>query len=343
METLSESETKNLTAKAAGHVSDILSIAIEYRESEKALVIYDTETGLSQILLSAYKNALPNATFIDFNSLPSEEIVAAFDTLSPKDLVVLIQSSNFRLSQFRIRLRLFQKQLKVIDHMHLHRNTPESWNTYIEALEYDPNWYRVMGPKLKAILEETTTLTIHSPECTLTISEGLEIPKLNIGDYSEMTNVGGTFPIGEVFTEAKDLTKMNGSVMIYAFADKDFCTTMYDPFEIKIENGIIVGWSSDTPRAFIEIVEEVRKNERAVIREIGFGLNRAITRKHYLKDITAFERIHGLHFSLGEKHTVYKKEGIKADKTRYHVDIFPVIDTVFADDTQVFRDGEYVI
>jgi len=79
------------------------------------------------------------------------------------------------------------------------------------------------------------------------------------------------------------------------------------------------------------------------MREIGFGLNRAITRENYIKDITAFERILGLHISLGEKHTVYKKEGIRAKKTRYHVDLFLDVDSVLADGEEIFKNGEYIV
>jgi hypothetical protein len=62
-----------------------------------------------------------------------------------------------------------------------------------------------------------------------------------------------------------------------------------------------------------------------------------------LSDITAFERILGLHFSLGEKHSVYKKDGITTNKTKFHIDIFPVVDEVYADDVLIFKDGRYLV
>ena len=45
-----------------------------------------------------------------------------------------------------------------------------------------------------------------------------ESAKLNVGDYSEMQNIGGQFPIGEVFTEARDLEAVNGRVRILLLA-----------------------------------------------------------------------------------------------------------------------------
>jgi hypothetical protein len=173
------------------------------------------------------------------------------------------------------------------------------------------------------------------------VTGGLEVPKPNLGDYTGMENIGGTFPIGEVFTEAKDLSRVNGSLMIYAFADTTFTIQMHEPFRIDIENGLVVSWDEKAPDSFGKVVSEVKSNERPLIREIGFGLNRAITREHYVRDITAFERILGLHVSLGEKHTVYKKQGITADKTRFHVDLFPAVERVYADDVLIFDAGEY--
>jgi leucyl aminopeptidase (aminopeptidase T) len=257
--------------------------------------------------------------------------------------VVLIQSSDFRLNEFRIRIQLFQRKLKVIDHLHLYRNTPDSWETYIDALAYDAEWYRGTGWKLKEKLEHTQTLRVLGDGTELIVTGGLEIPKPNIGDYTGMENIGGTFPIGEVFTEARDLSLMNGSLMVYAFADVDFHIAMHEPFRINIKDGIIVSWDEHAPEAFPKVVAQVLANERAIIREIGFGLNRAITREHYLKDITAFERRLGLHFSLGEKHTVYKKQGITADKTRFHVDLFPLVNEVYADNALIFENGTYFL
>ena len=136
---------------------------------------------------------------------------------------------------------------------------------------------------------------------------------------------------------------MNGSLMIYAFAGTDFNIGLHEPFRIDIVDGLLVEWGDNTPQSFIDIVNQVKSHERAIIREVGFGLNRAITREHYLKDITAFERTLGMHFSLGEKHTVYKKQGITADKTRYHVDLFPLVTHVYADDTLIFEHGNYLV
>mgnify|MGYP000327235761 CR=1 FL=1 len=336
-------EITRLTKIAQKHVTDIVNLAIEHDSKKRMLVIFDTDTDLSTILSGAYKQAFVDATFIDFNAVEKEVVLDAFAGLAEQDLVVLVQSGDFRLNEFRIRLHLFERGIKVIDHRHLARNDESAHETYIEALSYDPEWYRGVGHAIKDKLAKTERLEIFCGEQKLIVEGGLEQPKPNLGDYRELKNVGGTFPIGEVFTEAKDLVKVNGSLMIYAFADVNFNIEMREPFRIDITDGLVTGWGENTPQAFVDVIEKIKTNERAIMREIGFGMNRAITRENYLKDITAFERILGLHVSLGEKHTVYKKEGIRAKKTRYHVDLFLDVTEVLADEGVLFKAGEYKI
>lgn len=332
-----------LIAQATKNIGDIINLSIKLQPSENALVIYDTQNGLTDILTQAYRNVLPGATFLDFDKLTKEEVIAACDQMKSNDLVVLIQTSNFRLDEFRIRIHLFQNKLKVIEHTHLYRDTEDVWDVYIDSLAYDPDWYHGVGLKLKSKLEDAKKLEIQSGDSQLVVTGGLLMPKLNIGDYTGMENVGGTFPIGEVFTEAKDSKMMNGSIMIYAYAGTNFEINMHTPFRIDIKDGLVVDWADDAPQTFIDIVKTVSSYERPIIREIGFGLNRAITRERYVQDITAFERILGMHLSLGEKHTVYKKADIATSKTKFHVDLFPVADRVQADGEVIFENGKYLV
>lgn len=334
-----------LIQQATKNIGDILNTCLQFQDGgeSKALVVYDSQNGLTDIITQAYRNVLPSAKFVDFDTLTKEEVLAEFALMRPNDLVVQVQSMNFRLDDFRIRLHLFTQKLRVIEHMHLQRNKPEVWDVYVDSLSYDPSWYRVVGPKLLDKLSVTQTLEIYSKDSVLKLVEGLEIPKPNLGDYTGMDNIGGTFPIGEVFTEAKSFANMSGSVYIYAFADKEFNIDMHEPFRIDIREGVVVGYAEDAPKMFIEVYEAVTTLERPLIREIGFGLNRSMTKEKYLGDITAFERILGLHLSMGEKHSVYKKEGIIAKKSRFHVDLFLVADKVLSDGKIIFENGEYLI
>ncbi len=335
----------SLIAQATKNIQDIITLSLQFDsdQGQHALVIYDTQNDLTNILTAAYRNALPTATFIDFATISKEEILNEFNQLKPNDLVVMIQTSNFRLDDFRIRIHLFSKKLKVIEHMHLYRNDPSTWDVYINSLEYDQAWYHKIGKGLQQKLSTTDTLSIKAIDAELTITGGVEFPKLNIGDYTGMENIGGTFPIGEVFTEGKDLSKMNGSFYVYAFANQDFSISMHEPFRVDVKEGLIVGQGDNAPEGFKKIVELIKTYERPIIREIGFGLNRAITRERYLADITAFERIYGLHFSLGEKHSVYKKTGIQTNKSKFHVDLFPLAESVTADGITIFDGKSYLV
>jgi len=294
-------------------------------------------------MTAAYRNALPDARFIDFDKTSKEDILAAFDEMKPKDLVVLIQSSNFLLDAFRIRLHLFEKGLKVIEHLHLHRNTEKVWDVYINSIAYDINWYRNIGPWIKSKLDPAKELCIEGEDAVLTVSGPLLPSLLNIGNYAGMKNVGGTLPIGEVISECVNFEDMNGSMKLFAYADTDFETMILKPFRVDIKESLVVGWNENTPESFGRMVENVKKYERPIIRELGFGLNRAVTKERYLEDITAFERLVGLHLSLGEKHSIYKKEGIVAHKSKFHIDIFLVTDRMLVDGVPFFENGKFLM
>jgi hypothetical protein len=80
-------------------------------------------------------------------------ILAAFDRMQAGDLVVLIQSTSFRMDAYRIRIELFKRGLKVIEHVHLSRMPGEQGLHYIDSLAYDPAYYRGVGHALKARID----------------------------------------------------------------------------------------------------------------------------------------------------------------------------------------------
>lgn len=341
------SNLEQLIAVAAKNISDILQFSLKHTNQNNALVIYDTQNELTEILTQAYRKSLPNGKFFEFSSLSKSEILELFSCLNKDDLVVLIQTSNFRLNDFRIRLHLFNLGLKVIEHAHLYRNLPDQYKTYVNSLEYNPAWYQDFGLKLQNKLNNCSTLKINTfiglQNYCLTVENGLEVSKPNTGDYTNNKNVGGSFPIGEVFTEAKNFENMNGQFVVEAYANSNFDVVICEnPFFVEIREGFISNADPFAPAEFLEILEKVKKEETLLIREIGFGLNKAISVENILGDITAFERKVGLHLSLGHKHSVYKKEGIAAHKARFHIDIFLKVDSVSLNQEVIFEDGRYV-
>lgn len=331
---------------AQGHVRDLLAMAIEHDDSKHdAVVVFDTQCDLSIALTKAYRECLSRATFIDFNAVTPEEIRAAFQALKPSDLVVLIQSTNFRLNEFRIRVELFARSLKVIEHPHLQRMTGSLQPLYyLDSLAYDPGYYRVVGRALKTRIDGAKTGVVDSGGEQLVFEGGFESAKLNVGDYSGMKNVGGQFPIGEVFTEARDLESVNGRIRILAFGDTTFRVNKPGkPITAVVTKGRVTDVIDSTPD-FDKVLANIRADEGEVwIRELGFGLNRAFTRERMVSDIGTYERMCGVHLSLGAKHNIYKKPGFKfTQKTAmHHVDIFAVTEAVTLDGENVYRDGAW--
>jgi hypothetical protein len=331
-------------ASATAHLRDVLAIALEHTPERRALVVFDTRTALSRALAEAYRRNLPEATFIDFDTVTPDAVLATFRTLAPRDLVVLVQSTNFRLDGFRLRVELFKLGLKVIEHVHLSRMPGTQGEHYIEALAYDPAYFRGVGHALKARIDRAHRAEVHGGGEVLVFASPLESAKLNVGDYGAMNNVGGQFPIGEVFTEAQDLEAVSGRAQVHVFGDTSYLVNRpASPITLIIERGRVVGTENVTP-AFQEVLDIIRRDEGEVwVRELGFGMNRAFTRERRVDDIGTYERMCGIHLSLGAKHGVYAKPGFKRKDARYHIDVFVVTDAVYLDGERVYENGAWTV
>ena len=332
------------TEVAAQNVADTLAMAICHRPDEPALVVCDKRSWLNVVLTEAYRLALPDATFIDFDDVTPEAVLAAFTALPVGSLVVLIQSTSFRLEAFRIRIELLKRGLKVIEHVHLSRMPGVQGLHYIASLAYDPAYYRGVGHALKQRIDRARHGMVDSGGEQLVFASPFESAKLNIGDYSGMNNIGGQFPLGEVFTEAQNLEAVNGRVRIFVFGDTKFMVNRPDtPITLIIEKGRVTGTEHATPE-FLEMLEIIRAHEGEVwVRELGFGMNRAFSREQMVNDIGTYERMCGIHLSLGAKHGVYAKPQFKRKDARYHVDIFAVTQAVYLDDERVYQDGSWQV
>jgi len=328
---------------AERNVRDTLAVAIGHAAPHAALIVHDTRTDLNRALTEAYRRVVPDAEFVDFDGTTPEQVLAAFARLRAGDLVVLIQSTSFRLEAFRIRIELFKRGLKVIEHVHLSRMPGEQGLHYIASLAYDPAYYRGVGHALKARIDRAQHGVVDSGDgARLVFGSPFESAKLNIGDYSGMNNVGGQFPLGEVFTEARDLEAVNGRVRIFVFGDTHFLVNQpATPVTLIVEKGRVVGAENATPE-FDNMLAIIRAHEGEVwLRELGFGMNRAFSRERMVDDIGTYERMCGIHLSLGAKHGVYAKPQFKRKDARYHVDVFAVTEAVYLDDERVYQDGAW--
>lgn len=329
---------------AAQNLHDILRLAFEHGGGARALVVADTGSELALLLTEAYRRCLPDAPFLAWNSVEPEAVLAAFEQLAPGDLVVLIQSTSFRLDAFRIRLELFRRGLKVIEHPHLARMPGAEGLIYIDALAYDPAYYRGVGGALKLRIDRARTATVESGGAQLVFSAGLEPAKLNVGDYRSMKNVGGQYPIGEVFTESKDLEAVDGRVRISFFGDTNFRVNRPErPLTLVVERGRVTDVVDSTPE-FEQVLSKIRSDEGQVwVRELGLGMNRAFTQERTVSDIGTFERMCGVHLSLGAKHASYNKPNIKKKHARYHVDVFALTESVRLNDEIIYGEGAWLV
>jgi hypothetical protein len=329
---------------ARANVRDLLAMAIGHTPEHAALVVCDTRSALNLVLTDAYRRALPEAQFVDFDKVTPDAVLAEFARMEPGSLVVLIQSTSFRLEAFRIRIELFKRGLKVIEHVHLSRMPGEQGRHYIASLAYDPQYYRGVGKALKDRIDRANGGWVDSGGERLDFASPFEPAKLNIGDYTGMNNVGGQFPIGEVFTEAQDLEAVNGRVRIFVFGDTAFMVNRpREPITLIIEKGRVTATEGATPE-FTAMLDIIRTHEGEVwVRELGFGMNRAFSRQQMVNDIGTYERMCGIHLSLGAKHGVYAKPQFKRKDARYHVDIFAVTEGVYLDGERVYKDGAWTV
>ena len=345
MSTNTQTNSSSFAQLARQHVHDMLAIALQHNANHSAIVVYDQRCELAQILSSAYRYCLPDARFIDFDQVTPEAVLSEFTPLKSSDLVVLIQSTNFRLEAFRIRVELFKRQLKVIEHPHLARMTEQQIPYYIDSLAYDPAYFRTVGHALKARIDQAQSGQVDSGSgAKLHFACPFESAKLNIGDYSEMANVGGQFPIGEVFTEAQDLEAVHGKVRIFVFGDTTFTVNKPEqPITLIIDHGRVTGVQDSTPE-FDLVLQKIRQDEGEIwLRELGFGMNRAFSVERTVNDIGTYERMCGIHLSLGAKHGIYTKPQIRRADAKYHVDVFAATETVSLDNDVIYRDGAWCV
>ena len=336
--------SEELVARAAANLRDVLRFALEHRPEARALVVHDDGCALARGLAEAWRRCLPQAEHLRFEADAPERVLAAFERLGAGDLAVLIQSTSFRLAAFRIRLELFSRSIHVVEHPHLERMRGAQAATYVDALAYDPAWYRGVGRALQVRMDRARRVVVQGAAGELVYPVGLEPARLNVGDYRDMEHVGGLFPIGEVFSESRELTAVHGRASVVFFGDTRFMVNRPPrPITLVVEGGRVRD-ALDATSEFEAVLEAVRADEGEVwLRELGFGLNRALTPERVVDDIGTFERMCGVHLSLGAKHATYAKPEIRKRGARHHVDVFVEAREVRLDGEVVHRDGAWTV
>lgn len=331
--------------KLLQNVTDILEKNYQIKSDQYILLIYDRESPLSTQVAKAYQEAIqtyPHES-INFHEVQEEFILTKFQNLPKRSLIILVQSGSFRMTKYRLRADLFQHGHMVIEHARLSFNDNTQIEHYINSLKYDTPYYLKTCNNIAQLLKENKTITIKSANnLTLTINSEYEESIKNTGDFSENPNASAGFPIGEIFTEAKELDKINGQVLVFATPTLEHHTFFTEPFIVTIKDGLLINHNG--PDKFNEMLNIIKSEEynKIQVREIGFGLNRALGFTKRLDEPTAFERFAGLHFSLGLKHAMYRKKFDKTILQKYHIDIFCLVDQIFIGETKIFEKGEYL-
>ena len=335
----------SLQQKALEITRDILDKQMAV-QSEPQVLVYDRQSKLAELLADAYMGNMPEAQHINFDETDPKEIQSTLLGLPEGATVILVQSKNFRLDNFRIRLNLFNQGVGCLEHTHLHYIYEDQYDTYLEALRFRGGYYKALGAWLKEKLDACEELKIISKDGSELAFGPMEDAKVNHGLFAEQKNRGGGAMTGEVFSEARDFSTVNGEMSIYCYPGEDLRINHCEPFKVKVNESYVTCDDEKCPDYFrTEILERIETNENmggVFMREAGFGLNPAITKEKDLADVNAFERIAGFHVSLGMKHQVYRKKFGKDKVQRYHIDIFVDVDRMEIDGETIFENEAYV-
>lgn len=318
-----------------------------YSENE-ILLIYDLESPLSKLVAEAYIKNLENikSESIDINTVDKEELIKRLWALKEFSTVVLVQSTNFRLDNFRIRLQLHNNWVWCLEHNHLQYMKDDEYENYADAIEYLTPYYDKLSANLKELCDSSQTMRFICHDWSvLNLDGGFEDMKQNTWNY-EWKRRGGTLPIWENFNEVLDFDKANGELSIVIYPWMDFqIRTVEKPFKIQIKNSLITSNDENTPEEFYELLKliETSEDNEVLLRELWFWLNPNLNNNKQLADVNFFERKAWFHVSIWKKHQMYRKKMHKSIVQRYHIDIFPDIKEIFVWDVKIFENDKYII
>jgi aminopeptidase len=355
------------TSNLVENCSKIVTENFKITHDNKVLIFFDSVCPLSFIIAKGYLKACEalriNCEIINFyefgglddpdsldeealSNFDDEKVKSKVEELAAGDLVVLSQSSSFRMSKYRWRNLLHDLDLKVAEHAHMRMNKDSEYNTYIQSLNYDLPHYKKTAAFLTEKINKCSSIKLISKSGKILVYSGkMDRVYENAANFEDKKDWGSRFPVGEIFTESLDLSTVNGEFEIYAFPKLDHKTQLCEKFLCKVEGGFIV--SHDGPEEFDDLFKLLQaENPEGVcfIRELGMGMNRGIKRENRLGDISSYERHQGVHFSLGMKHGIYRKKLLaqygKKFYQRYHIDVFVDADQILIDGVKVFQYGE---
>ncbi len=312
---------------------------------EPQVLVYDRQCELAELLAEAYKANMPNAECINFDEIDPEELRLKLIALPKGATVILVQSTNFRITEFRFRLELFNRGLGCLEHTRLAYFKPEEYEIYADALEFRGDYYKAKGSEIAQKLEEATSIEIVSHGGSVLHFGPMEKAKINHGLFAEQEHRGGAAICGEVFSEAKDFSSVNGELMVRAYPGEDLLVVHCEPFKVRVVKGLLSCDDPNCPEDFrARVLDKIAASEggEVLVREAGFGLNPAVSFVTSLSDVNHFERMAGFHLSLGKKHNIYREKISAKITQRYHVDVFADLKEIRVNGEAIFANGAYL-
>lgn len=324
-----------------------LKINDDRYKNNPIIFVYDSNSPLSRELSAWYIKSLENnknAEIINFDEIDNNSLKEKLLDLKENSTVVLVQSTNFRLEDFRIRVSLHKAWVGCLEHNHLAYIKDDEIENYADVIEYKTPYFEELSEKLKNLSDNAESMTfICNDWSKFELTWWFEDMKQNTWNY-EWKNRWWSFPIWENFTEIIDFSKANWELSIYAYPNEKLEVEHVKPFKIYIKESLIE-CSEEAPVFFKDLIQKVKDSEdwECYLRELWFWLNNWISREKRLSDVNAYERVAGFHVSLWKKHGIYRKKFHRKVTQRYHIDIFPDIFEIYIDNKLIFKDEKFTI
>lgn len=343
-------ELKNLAFEATKNILE-KNLQIYHPDliGKKVVLVYDTDSILSSLISDWYienLKAYSNAEIILYSSIKSDDLREKLLSLEEWRTVIMVESTNFRLEEFRIRINLQKRKVANIEHNHLVYIKEYETKTYLEAISYQSPYFQKVSDWLKSKVENWNTMKVISPNWSTMILEWwFEEMKQNTWNFP-LNNRYWTLPMWENFSEVKDFSLVNWELYIRAYPLEDLQVRICEnPFKVSVKESMITYNENEVPVEFDSLMKKIIASEwEVMIRELGFWLNRAIDFTRTLSDVNPFERLSGFHLSLGKKHNIYRKKLKSNIVQRYHIDVFPAVSEIYINDELIFdSENHYAI
>lgn len=168
----------NLQQKFLQASKDILEKNLQILEepysNNPVVLVYDTESLLATELANGYKKNLKNiekSEVINIADIDKKLLQEKLLALPQDSTVVLVQSTNFRIDDFRIRLNLHNAGVGCLEHPHLSYMPHDQIENYADSIQYYTDYYLRVGNILQEKIEAADEMLFHMKDGnTLTTS-----------------------------------------------------------------------------------------------------------------------------------------------------------------------------